>query len=120
MISLRCVPDRLGLKIPVSAVQFCVSALKKGNKIKGLGAPPLIIFSSGFPDCAQNCARDEIFLFCKVLFLTLGSPLQVLIIDDIIPFENRPGFVTGDLHGHSLRNTGPYHIAYGSSAKIMK
>jgi hypothetical protein len=78
----------------------------------------LIPFSFDFHDCAQNCARAGNFFQIRGTFFRCFD--QIRIVHDIVPLEDRPGFVARDFHGHLFRHSRADHIPDSAPTKVMK
>lgn len=50
----------------------------------------------------------------------LGCFPQVVLGGNVVPVKDIPRLMTGDGHGHPLRNPRPDHVANGAPSKIME
>ena len=59
-------------------------------------------------------------LAVQVFVQLVSRVMQIPFIYDVVPFENAPGLVTADKHGHLFRDPGAYKIPDAGSPQVME
>ncbi len=71
-------------------------------------------------NCAQIVPILENNPFLVIFLYPLGCLLQIILIDDIVPFKYAAGLVARNHHSYPLRDPGPHHVSNGGPSEVVE